>query len=247
MWKKTDSRALIATNSLLTGQIVLGAAYLIYTTLMALAPGSAVDGMEWIRTLTIMVVAGVLLLVVNRKKGRTLAPGLTRAEKLFKMICIGVCDVAICLAITYLLSLPLEQSELSINSVAKSLGGAVVTAVVFLGLWLAVPRLKLFRQNFSQMHNFLLLIGAIGFGWSLAWLGSMLMGGPDGTSDEVLAAFAQQVVRRSVTTVALGLLVAGLALSGKIEAKLARARIRAKQTQKKVAQTTRARQTKRAK
>ena len=229
------SRALMVANALLLLQIGAGLMYLVWMLLQLLNPASgfAMENQEWARILSMMLVGAALLFVVNRKDGKMFAPRLPREEKMFKMAAWGVFDVAICLSLSYLLSLPMEQSTLSLNSVTKSLGGALAVAGVFLALAIAVPVVKVFNRRFSRAHNFVLMVAALAFGWSLAWLIGMLIAGPDGESAEVQAAFSQQLLRHGITTVLLWGMLLAMTVSGKIEARVARAKKKAAQAGKK--------------
>ena len=225
------SRALVTANVLLLLQIGAGLVYLVWMLLQMMNPLSefAMENQEWARILSMMLVGATLLLVVNRKDGKMFAPELPREEKVFKLVAWGVFDVAICLSLSYLLSLPMEQTELSLNSVTKSLGGALAVAGVFLALAIVAPMVKVFNRNFSRAHNFVLLVAALAFGWSLAWLIGMLIAGPDGESAEVQAAFSQQLLRHGLTTVLLWGMLLAMTVSGKIETRMARAKKKAAQ------------------
>ena len=134
MLKKTNSRALNFVNVLLCGQILLAVFYLAYLVLLAL-PATGVENVEWVRVITVMAMAAAILGIINRPRARFLTPEMTRAEKMFKLVCLGVVDVAACLTVVDLLSLPLGQSELSENSLVKAAGcaDASVSARIWTG------------------------------------------------------------------------------------------------------------------
>lgn len=223
MFKKTNSRALNFINVLLIGQIMIGAIYLAYLV-FSLLTATSIESIEWVRVFTIIIMATVILELVNRPNAKFMTPKMTRAEKVFKLICLGVVDVAACLAVIYLFSLPLEQSELSENSMIKAAGCAVAITGVFLVLLAGASRMRLFRRDFSRVLNFALMVAMLGVGWSTAWLLSYLVCGPNGESIEVMTAYDAQLMRCSLTMVILMLAMGAMVCVGNNRVHIARLR-----------------------
>lgn len=216
VFKKGESRFLPAAQALLLGQIMVGVVYfLIVTVQMLTMTKGIVEDEEWTRTLTVVMV-GVGLFWGLKRWPQVFDLKLTRAEKIFKIVTLGVFDVAICMAISYLLSLPMADSDLSRRAVIHSLEESAILAGVNLGMFLVGPRLKIFRQNVSGKLDLVVLVLVLGFGWNLVWLGRTLLEGPDGLSEMTRVVFDQQLVRSGIAGIILALGLGVLSIRGRL-------------------------------
>ena len=161
----------------------------------------------------------VLILAINRKKKQVFALRAVREEKIFKFVTLAVFDIAACIALSYFLSIPMETNQLSVQAILHVATSSAATAATFLALFLLIPRLKVFCESFSWVLNYVLLAILVGMGWGVAWLLSVLLCGPDGSSQVTQAVYAQQIFRFAVIAVFLAgltliLVKNGMRLSG---------------------------------
>lgn len=217
MFSKANSRFLITANVLLLGQIVVGVIYFLLALSRVIFPAGevTVGSMELVRAMVIVAIGGLMMLLVNKWRRKTFQPGLVRAEKVFNLVTLAVLDASTCVTLSYLLVMPFGATDLAARSMRMATGSAGAVALVFLLMFVIVPKLKVFRNSFSGVLNYILMLALIGMGWSAAWLAGTRLAGPDGSSDITQAVFSQQIFRLLFTTVFLAGMVVVLVKNGR--------------------------------